>query len=545
MEGRPLSTRLPIGAAAVAFAVALSLASFSCASASRAPRGPGEADPGRAVPAAASPEAAPRAQDAEKVLGPPDEQSAQAAEKNAGAADAGRSQEAERPAEVSFPHRKAIRYPFIIAELHEPVPPKKEVPAVDSAKSKVSEGVKGPEEKKIAEEKIAEEKIVVAPTPTPKAEAKEVPKAAKAASASPGKGAPKVDGKEPAAKAAAAKGASSKGAAAAAQKPGEGEPKNASSGSSLAVVSDPGADKKPPARTVAAVEGVRFEIPFEGTGWTYLGDQANKQGVAYDSRRFEDTNLVFVLNPVKAGEYMLRFQRQDSLRGISYEELVAVSVAPKPAAQPLGTALAPDGVGSPAASANLTIPGSVSPGSSPASPQGGPSSSAAPAASFAGASAPAAQASSPSASGARSAASLGAASNLGASPAAGLASAAPGAPGAGGAAGSAGTAAPGGFDPSGLATPEAALVTARAELIAGRVGNALLALDRFAALAPDGSDEAYILYARALEKNGPQKDIRRSYSFYKKLRDDYPESQFWDEASARCSYIERHYFDIR
>jgi hypothetical protein len=65
------------------------------------------------------------------------------------------------------------------------------------------------------------------------------------------------------------------------------------------------------------------------------------------------------------------------------------------------------------------------------------------------------------------------------------------------------------------------------------------------ALAPDGTDEAYLLYARALEQNGPQKDIKRAYYFYKKVRDEYPESSYWDEASARASYIERRYFEIR
>ena len=65
------------------------------------------------------------------------------------------------------------------------------------------------------------------------------------------------------------------------------------------------------------------------------------------------------------------------------------------------------------------------------------------------------------------------------------------------------------------------------------------------ALAPSGIDEAYLLYGKALEAKGPLKDIKRSYAYYKKLVDDYPESPFWDEAAARAAYIERHYFDIR
>ena len=96
-----------------------------------------------------------------------------------------------------------------------------------------------------------------------------------------------------------------------------------------------------------------------------------------------------------------------------------------------------------------------------------------------------------------------------------------------------------------LTTPDAALAQARSELAAGRPQGALDALDRLMVLAPSGTDEALLLYGKALEANGPQKDIKRSYAYYLKLRDDYPESPFWDEAAARIDYIERHYFDIR
>jgi hypothetical protein len=58
-------------------------------------------------------------------------------------------------------------------------------------------------------------------------------------------------------------------------------------------------------------------------------------------------------------------------------------------------------------------------------------------------------------------------------------------------------------------------------------------------------DEVFYTYGLALEQNGALKDIKRSYSFYRKLRDEYPQSEFWDRAQSRVSYIERHYFDIR
>jgi len=357
-----------------------------------------------------------------------------------------KSADAARPAsaavEVSFPYRRAPRMPLIVASLHEPFPPILKVAEVKA-------------------EAPALQQTPAAALVAPKAEApKATPPAAPKAAALPAakdknaapKAAPKATGKKD-------------------QKAVEAEPKNAASTASLAVVADPASEKKAAsiARKVSAVVGTRFELPFDGTGWTYLGEQTNKEGIAYDSRRFEDTSLVFILNPVKAGEYALRFQRQDSLRGLSYEELVGVTVAPKPA--PISASAS---VAATKASATPTSP-SVAPSAAP--------------------------------------------------------TAAP-------------TAAPL-IDPASLATPEAALATARSEMGANRVQSALVALDRLYALSPEGTDEAAILYARALEKNGPQKDIKRAYSYYKKLRDAYPESAFWDEADARCSYIERHYFDIR
>jgi len=96
-----------------------------------------------------------------------------------------------------------------------------------------------------------------------------------------------------------------------------------------------------------------------------------------------------------------------------------------------------------------------------------------------------------------------------------------------------------------LTTPEAALAQARSAIAAGQAQGALDALDRLMVLAPAGTDEGYLLYGQALELNGPTKDIKRAYAFYKRLRDEYPESAYWDQADARVSYIERHYFDIR
>jgi len=228
------------------------------------------------------------------------------------------------------------------------------------------------------------------------------------------------------------------------------------------------------------------EIPFEGTGWTYLGERDGREGTAYESRRFEGKGVVFSLLASKPGDYLLRFQRQDALRGLVYDEFVSLKVTPK-AALP-----------APAQQAAPAAPGNAA--ASPALPAG---QLAAPAA------------------------------GQGAAPALG--------PGAAPAPGQ-GAAVPAKPAPD---SPEAILIEAKNELGAGRVSGALEALDRLLARYPSGIDEAFYLYALALEQNGPLKDIRRALALYRKVCSDYPQSAFWDKSAERAAYIERHYFEIR
>jgi len=89
------------------------------------------------------------------------------------------------------------------------------------------------------------------------------------------------------------------------------------------------------------------------------------------------------------------------------------------------------------------------------------------------------------------------------------------------------------------------LLYAREELAAGRPQSAIEALDRLLSRYPAGMDEVFYLYGLALEQSGPLKDIKRALAYYKIVKDDYPESPFWDKANARVGYIERHYFEIR
>ena len=302
------------------------------------------------------------------------------------------------------------------------------------------------------------------------------------------------------------------------------------------------AAESPPAvsRNVSAFVGERIEIPFDGSGWTYLGEKDEKDGVTYETRRFEGPGVVFVMDAAKSGQYVLRFQRQDLLRGLTSLELVGVDVRDKPAvvvppATAPGSAIA--------ASAGQAPAGSASGGPSPApytlAPTApGPAGAAATGSGQSAAAGGAAAISAPGLASAPGAASLGAS--------------APGTSAPGTA--SLGASAPGTATPGTTATvvalpppdsPEGMLLAAKNELGAGRTQSALAILDRFLAKYPAGTDEAYYLYGLALEQNGPLKDIRRAYSYYKKVVDAYPESPYWDKADERVSYIQRYYFDIR
>lgn len=290
-------------------------------------------------------------------------------------------------------------------------------------------------------------------------------------------------------------------------------------------VVDPKAERLPDiARSIAVELGARIEIPFEGTGWTYLGERDGKEGILYESRRYEAPGLVFVLNPVRQGDFILRFQKQDLMRGTTNEELVAVKVGPKAPAPASGTAAGHGGdtteaIGgqTPTAPTVLVPSASTSAGSGITAPLASPPVS----------------------------------SSSGAGGGSSMATAGP-QPGVAGT-GTVGTktvpaaqaVSPSAFA-SGLPTAPASLVAAaRGELSAGRIQNCLAVLDRYMDLHPEGMDEVFFLYGVALEQNGPTKDVKRAYAYYKRIRDDYPQSQLWDQASERMSYIERHYFSIR
>ncbi|GHV83033.1 hypothetical protein AGMMS50212_03730 [Spirochaetia bacterium] len=86
-------------------------------------------------------------------------------------------------------------------------------------------------------------------------------------------------------------------------------------------------EKKPNfSRTIKAVPGQFVEIPFADIGWIYLGEQNNVRGLVYDSKLTDDNKMNFIFRAEKAGNYSLKFYKQDFLKDITLNDYVQVIV---------------------------------------------------------------------------------------------------------------------------------------------------------------------------------------------------------------------------
>jgi hypothetical protein len=252
-----------------------------------------------------------------------------------------------------------------------------------------------------------------------------------------------------------------------------------------------------PARTVSADTGSVVELPFEGTGWVYLGEQTGQPGIRYDSRRTDTAGQTFVLHADENGEYLLKFYRQDLLRDNIINDYVRLVVR-EAAATPELAALAEAPLTA-LAEAPLAVPATTSPAASSAA-----SLPTAPArASVAPVTAPPV-------------------------PGTETVPATPGLPA--------------------VPTPDNTadyLSSARASFDAGRFDEALASLDRYRERYPAGSDEAWWLYGQCFESPGAARNIRASVDAYRHIVRDFPQSTRRSAAQNRIAFLERFYFNIR
>ncbi|GHV72892.1 hypothetical protein AGMMS49940_01940 [Spirochaetia bacterium] len=94
-------------------------------------------------------------------------------------------------------------------------------------------------------------------------------------------------------------------------------------------------------------------------------------------------------------------------------------------------------------------------------------------------------------------------------------------------------------------SPEEYLRKAREEYDAGHIPQALAVLDQFMAQFPLGSDEALWLYGQMYEAAGASRNIRSALDCYRRLIQEYPQSNRYADARRRIAYLERYYITIQ
>ncbi|AEJ18727.1 tetratricopeptide repeat protein [Gracilinema caldarium] len=319
-------------------------------------------------------------------------------------------------------------------------------------------------------------------------------------------------------------------------------------------------------RSVRATVGQLVEIPYQGTGWVYLGEVAGKKGLAYDSRRLDPDGQTFVFRCEGPGTYTVKFFKQDFIKDYIINDYVEVVVGESPVTAasvtgafslpvdrgrvvanprwpaPAGTASAAPATTASTGTAALTSGAAASTAPAPAAgTTTAPTASAASAPTAATSSvtattAPAAPVSSGTASSSNSATAAVTPAN---------------AANSGGSTQTNSSTAPAVQSSSAvsplenLSQPEEFINLAKKEVASGQYAAALETLQAFTARYPAGSDEAWWLFGQIFEAKGPQRDIKSALSYYKRLTVEYPQSQRYDEAQQRIAYLERFYFDIR
>ncbi len=94
-------------------------------------------------------------------------------------------------------------------------------------------------------------------------------------------------------------------------------------------------------------------------------------------------------------------------------------------------------------------------------------------------------------------------------------------------------------------SPEDILEEAQLAFDEKRYQDSLYLLDEYTSLGVEDIDRALFLYGKNYESNSDVRNIRLSHSSYEKIIESFPNSNYWDEATKRATYLERFYLNIR
>ena len=260
-------------------------------------------------------------------------------------------------------------------------------------------------------------------------------------------------------------------------------------------------------RTARATVGQIVEIPFRGTGWVFMGELANRQGVRYDSRRLDTVAGVtlgqsFIFRAEAPGTFILRFFRQDFIQDYILNDFVQLIVgeplhttvitpAERVIAEPRWpSVLGPDRMlmQEPPLEAEIVPeefpyyipPTEITEVQPPVQAAQLPPVTVVP---------------------------------------------------------------PMPAEP--VLSADEYVRQATLEFNAGRIDQALTILDTMRQHHPHGTDEAWWLYGQLFEANSPNRDIRLALEFYRRLIQEFPLSNRVRDAQRRIAFLERFFFNIR
>jgi hypothetical protein len=302
-------------------------------------------------------------------------------------------------------------------------------------------------------------------------------------------------------------------------------------------------------RVVRATVGQLVMVPFRGTGWVYLGEVGSRRGIVYDSRRLDPEGQSFIFRTEAAGEYALKFYRQDFIRDFILNDYVQVIVGPP--AETAGTGWFNPSVDRGRVIAEPRWPTSLAEAEAlragtlltrPDPPAQTPPTQA-PLAQTPPTQAPPAQ--TPPAQ--QPAQTPPVQTPLTQAPPAQTSPTQP---------------PPAQTPPTQQApltqapveppvqippdiAPEAYLEKAKEEFDAGRIAAAISFLDQFCKYFPMGSDEVLWLYGQFYEANSPSRNILAALDYYRRLMQEYPQSSRYDDARRRMAYLQRYYINIQ
>jgi hypothetical protein len=265
-------------------------------------------------------------------------------------------------------------------------------------------------------------------------------------------------------------------------------------------------------RTAKAVVGQLVEIPFGGSGWVFLGEEKGQVGVSYQSHRFDAEGQTFLFEAETAGVYGLGFYKQDFIRDFLIDDHVKVIIETADASSSSGaTRISRNPVivnprwptaAQEAVWASGDKVGAMPPALDP--PYSQPSEKPTPV---------------------TDGKAITQEQSAAVSKTESLPLAISGVPES--------------------IEPDAYLEQALKVFDANDLVSALGVLDQFRERFPAGNDEAWWLYARIFETNGPTKDVKSSRYYYQRLINEFPLSPHWTDAQNRIKYLDRYYFNIQ